>query len=54
MPELEQWIGIDGCKRWLDVPLRPQTQSFRGANTPEGIAELVTHLSPPSGVGRVI
>ena len=54
MPELEQWVGIDVCKRWLDVHLRPQTQSFRVANTEAGIAELVTHLSAPSGVGRVI
>ncbi len=54
MPELEQWVGIDVCKRWLDVHLRPQSQSFRVANTEAGIAELATHLTAPSEVGRVI
>jgi len=54
MHNKEQWIGIDVCKRWLDVHLRPQHQSFRVSNSESGIHELLTHLCPPEAVGRVI
>jgi transposase len=50
MQELKQWVGIDVCKRWLDVHLRPPATSFRVANNAGGIAELATHLSAPGGV----
>ncbi len=52
--EIEQWVGIDVCKRWLDVPLRPQGKSFRVENSARGMVELATHLSAPEQVGRVI
>ncbi|MCL6436774.1 MAG: transposase [Leptolyngbyaceae cyanobacterium HOT.MB2.61] len=42
------------CKRWLDVHLRPQHQSFRVSNTESGIRKLLTHLCPPEAVGRVM
>ncbi len=54
MQDPDQWIGIDVCKRWLDVHLRPQKQSFRVSNTESGIRELLTHLCPPEAIGRVI
>jgi len=54
MQDQEQWIGIDVCKRWLDVHLRPQKQSFRVSNTASGIRELLTHLCPPEAIARVI
>lgn len=54
METSEQWIGIDVCKRWLDVHLRPQGSSFRVSNNEGGIQELLTHLKAPSAVGRVI
>lgn len=54
MEQSQQWIGIDVCKRWLDVHLRPQGSSFRVSNNDSGIQELLTHLKAPSAVGRVI
>jgi transposase len=54
MEQSEQWIGIDVCKRWLDVHLRPQGSSFRVSNNEGGIQELLTHLKAPSAVGRII
>jgi len=54
MEQIEQWIGIDVCKRWLDVQIRPQGMSFRVSNNPLGIQELMTHLKQPSAVGRII
>ncbi len=54
MNNIEQWVGIDVCKRWLDVHLRPQEQHFRVSNTESGIRELLTRLRAPSTVGRVI
>lgn len=54
MEKSEQWIGIDVCKRWLDVHLRPQGSSFRVSNDEGGIQELLIHLKAPHAVGRVI
>ncbi|NDJ20047.1 IS110 family transposase, partial [Myxacorys almedinensis] len=54
MGQDEQWIGIDVCKRWLDVHLRPEGKSFRVSNHDGGIQELVTHLELPCEVGRVV
>lgn len=54
MQAVEQWIGIDVCKRWLDVHLRPQDQSFRVANSEGGIRELVNQLRDPVVVGRIV
>lgn len=54
MEQIEQWIGIDVCKRWLDVHIRPQSIQFRVSNTALGIEELMKHLQEPSGVGRII
>lgn len=42
------------CKRWLDVHLRPQNQSFRVSNNESGIREILTHLRLPEAVGRII
>lgn len=54
MEQHEQWIGIDVCKRWLDVHLRPEAKSFRVSNNEGGIQELLTHLKLPSEVGRIV
>jgi transposase len=54
MPEIKQWIGIDVCKRWLDVHIRPQNHSFRVGNHDLGILELLKQLSVPAAVGRII
>ncbi|MBW4583523.1 MAG: hypothetical protein KME42_28510 [Tildeniella nuda ZEHNDER 1965/U140] len=54
MPGVENGIGIDVCKRWLNVHLRPQNQSFRVRNRASGITELVHQLSLPEQVGRVV
>ena len=54
METSNQWIGIDVCKRWLDVHIRPQGRSFRVSNNESGIQELLTQLPIASGVGRVI
>lgn len=54
MPDIEQWIGIDVCKRWLDVHLRPADKSFRVSNDVHGIHEILPHLSPVVGMGRII
>jgi transposase len=54
MQVVEQWIGIDVCKQWLDVHLRPQSKSFRVANTEKGIGELLSQLIEPEQVGRIV
>jgi len=54
MQDIEQWIGIDVCKRWLDVHLRPENKSFRVSNDVQGINEIMPHLNPIVGVGRII
>jgi transposase len=54
MQGAKQWIGIDVCKCWLDVHLRPEGKSFRVSNDSRGIAELLTNLSSSSEVGRII
>lgn len=54
MAEIEQWVGIDVCKSWLDVHLRPQGKNFRVRNSEAGISELLIHLRMPEAVGRVI
>jgi transposase len=54
MQNIQQWIGIDVCKRWLDVHVRPANKSFRVSNDSRGIQELLITLDSPSEVGRVI
>lgn len=54
MEAIEQWVGIDVCKRWLDVHLRPQGASFRVSNNESGLQELLKHLQVPGRVGRVL
>jgi transposase len=54
MQDIQQWIGIDVCKSWLDVHIRPADKSFRVSNNASGIQELLTTLSSPAEVGRVI
>jgi transposase len=54
MESIEQWVGVDVCKRWLDVHLRPEGKSFRVSNNASGIEALLTHLSLPDAVGRII
>lgn len=49
-----QWVGIDVCKRWLDVHLRPQAECFRVPNTIEGLVELSSRLLDAAQVGRII
>lgn len=54
MADAEVWIGIDVCKDWLDVHVRPQNQSVRVSNTASGVTELVSQLSEPERVGRIV
>jgi len=54
MESIEQWIGVDVCKRWLDVHIRPQGSRFRVSNDADGIQALLTHLKEPTQVGRII
>lgn len=54
MESMEQWIGIDVCKRWLDVHMRPEGTRIRVSNTELGIQTLVTQLKLASQVGRII
>jgi transposase len=54
METIEQWVGIDVCKRWLDVHLRPQGTKIRVSNNESGLQELLQHLSGPERVGRII
>jgi len=54
MESIEQWVGVDVCKRWLDVHLRPQGSSFRVSNNESGIRELLTQLKVPGAVGRIL
>ncbi|GEM_PF-1446427 len=54
MEQREQWIGIDVCKRWLDVPWRPQGTSFRVGHDDSGIQACLTPLSLPEAVGRIV
>lgn len=50
----KQWVGIDVCKRWLDVHIRPAAVSFRVSNDNSGIEALQARLVPAAQVGRVI
>jgi transposase len=54
MQNVTHWIGIDVCKRWLDVHIRPSGQSFRVSNDAVGIAELLKHLVLLSAIGRIV
>ena len=54
MEPSEQWIGIDVCKRWLDVHIRPQSISFRVSHNDRGIRELRRQLTVPGAVGRIV
>ncbi|MCP4401884.1 MAG: IS110 family transposase [bacterium] len=44
----EIFMGIDVSKTQLDIAVRPTKEWYQTANTPEGIAELVTKLLPRS------
>jgi transposase len=48
------WVGIDVCKDWLDVHIRPQGEIFRLPNSEAGVKELIKQLPVPTKVGRVI
>jgi transposase len=48
------FVGIDVSKDHLDVHLRPQAESFRLANDPQGIAALVRRLGPLAPAGIVL
>jgi transposase len=37
MQGVNQWVGIDVSKRWLDVHLRPEGKSFRVSTITNGI-----------------
>lgn len=54
MEQIEQWIGIDVCKRWLDVHIRPAGIRMRVSNDVQGIQGLVTQLPEATQVGRII
>jgi transposase len=46
MTQTSQWIGIDVCKRRLDVHLRPQTIEIGFNNDSSGIEALIQKLQP--------
>lgn len=48
------WVGIDVCKAWLDVHIRPEQRIYRLPNTEAGAKELISQLPAPPEVGRVI
>jgi transposase len=48
------WVGIDVCKAWLDVHIRPEQRIYRLPNTEAGVKELINQLPDPTEVGRVI
>ena len=48
MDTSDMFIGIDVSKTQLDIAVRPTNVWYHVPNTPEGIAELVTKLSPLS------
>jgi hypothetical protein len=39
------FVGIDVCKKYLDVAVRPDGRQWRVERTPEGIAALVKELT---------
>jgi len=43
--ETAVYAGVDACKAWLDVYLYPIAQSFRVANSPEGLRTLRRRLA---------
>jgi hypothetical protein len=51
MQTIEQWIGIDVCKRWLDVHLRPTDKSFSQCGR-RGTRVTLRDLAPLSQSGR--
>jgi transposase len=48
------WVGIDVCKAWLDVHIRPEAKVLRLPNTEAGVQELISQLPVTTEVGRVI
>jgi transposase len=44
MTQIKQWVGIDVCKRRLDVNLRPQSIDIGFTNDPSGIESLIQKL----------
>jgi len=48
------WVGIDVCKAWLDVHIRPEQRIYRLPNTESGVKELISQLPDPTEVGRII
>lgn len=43
--ETAVYAGVDACKAWLDVYLHPVAQSFRVANSPEGLRSMRRRLA---------
>ena len=41
----KQWIGIDVCQKYLDVHVRPSSQSFQLTNDEVGISKLIQALN---------
>ena len=41
----KQWIGIDVCQKYLDVYVRPSSQSFQLTNDEVGISKLIQALN---------
>lgn len=50
----KKWIGIDVCKHWLDIHVRPEGRIERLANNEIGVAELIQSLPVAEEVGRII
>lgn len=48
------WIGIDVCKRWLDIHLRPSGKAWRVNNDAVGLAQLATGLPPATQVALIV
>ncbi len=48
------WIGIDVCKKWLDLHLRPTGKAWRVSNDAVGLALLATELPPTAQVAGIV
>jgi len=54
MSSISFWIGIDVCKKWLDLHLRPTGKAWRVSNDAAGLALLATELPPTAQVAGIV
>ncbi|NOK78704.1 MAG: hypothetical protein GFH24_608378n22 [Chloroflexi bacterium AL-N5] len=54
MSELLHSIGIDVCKRFLDIHLYPSGQCWRVPNTIVGLLSVYSQFQAPAQVKRIL